>query len=227
MFRALCVAAAIACAGVGCAPEVQSGSSGGGSGEPSVCDDFLNEPGSSRVTVRLVNLTDTDVYLGNPNPGCGEYQAFDLRDAAGRDLVWMRDMCDFTCEDVMRSACGCPAFCPVAPVTLVAPQGAYEVVWSGTIFEPSSIPDVCLADPTCGTSSCLVERAPAAGELFLTATAWTGVEGRGCPQEPCGCTPDATGTCVVEGDVNVTGQPIRVVGKIDRVETSTVQIFFH
>lgn len=194
----------------GCGGNAGGGSGGGGdggSGGAGVCEAFVTEPAQTAVTVRIVNDTASDLYIGpEAAGGCGEVDPFSVQDAGGQPLGWRLQQCSFTCEMLQTGGCGCTADCPIPVVWRIVPGGALEVPWNGTVFTSETMPDECY-DASCGVGvSCLVEREPE-GALTLEAAAWSEVTGS-CGAS-CTCTPDGTGSCAIDsGDAVVGGNGI-------------------
>ena len=181
-------------------------------------------PAVTAVTVRLVNQTGKPLYLGQTQPGCGDGVSFTVKDGAGTVLHHALAICEPTCANMLQRSCACAADCAMPTVTLVADAGAASLVWKGSIYTATKMPAACYADGQCAASECLVEGAPPAGPLTFGASAYTTASG--CQQsDSCTCTPDASGTCQVEGASTVTGT------KLDATATwkgeASVDLVFH
>lgn len=201
-----------------------SGGGSGGTGGESVCTEYVTAPAQNPVTVRIVNQTANDLYIGpEAAGGCGQVDAFSVSDDGGNPVGWRLQACSFTCEELQKGACACAADCALPYVWRIAPAGALEVPWNGTIFTPETMPDECY-DASCGTGqTCSVEREPS-GALTLSATAWSEVTGS-CGAS-CTCTPDATGTCTIgSGDVAVAGTSATAQAQVDTV-SGTIELIF-
>lgn len=175
-----------------------SGGNGGDVCEAFVPPDVLVEP----VTVRLVNKTGANLYLGEKTWGCVSSLGFTIEDGNGQPLKPARFACELSCEHLQQGSCACVADCAEPVVTLVAPDGAYEVRWAGTVFETANMPAECFWDTTC-VAPCLVESAPPAQTLAFQSSGWNQIDcgESGCPT----CTPDASGTCTIPGYAIVDG----------------------
>jgi hypothetical protein len=219
------VCAVLSALHAGCDGSSGGGGGGdGGSGGASVCEAFVTDPPETAVTVRLVNNSLADLYVGPETAGgCGDVDAFTLQDADGQPVAWRLGQCGFTCEAVQTGACGCTADCQLPVVWRITAGGALEVPWNGTVFTQETMPDECY-DEGCGVGGpCAVERKPE-GKLLFQAAAWTEVTGT-CSGS-CTCTPDATGSCMIGmGDAAVGGTGIYVMEEVDMLG-STVELVF-
>jgi hypothetical protein len=216
-FSILTFASLLACF-TGCDGSVSSTGGGGSGGQgttmstgtANTCSEYTTPPPSaSPVTVRIVNNTKSNVYLGQQNAGCSSGPGYSIADASTKPLKPSRDACEFTCADEQKTSCACAADCAQPIVTLVAPGGHVDLTWQGSVFLSAMMPANCYADPNCTSSTCLVETAPPAGALTFGASAWT--MATGCGVAPCmDCTPDASGTCIMNantvGGTEIKGQ---------------------
>lgn len=224
----LLVLSALLCAAtstlqVGCGGNV-GGTGGDGGGGGDVCAAFATDPPTASVTVRVLNNTENDLYIGPETAGgCGHTEPFSLEDADGKALRWRLQNCDFTCEMLQTDACGCTTECELPAVWRIAPGGALSVDWNRVVFTTETMPDGCY-DPGCGIGQeCAVPREPS-GELTFLASAWSEVGGD-CGGE-CTCTPDAGGSCTIGmGEATVAGSVITTSTKVSEV-ASTVDIVF-
>lgn len=207
----------------------------------SACDAFQPDTVAGvKVKVRLVNQTGHDLFFDFPQSHpfiCGGL-AFALTDAVGNVVNWAGGgPCEFTCEGLMNDSCQCVGVsCASFPITRVVPGGTYEAaVWNGLIFRSATLPDGCAstacsaAQPGKPRGHCLLETAPSAGELTLTATAYPAIQG--CGTTPlCTCTPGPTGACdlrISDFGGSGSGPPVQAKATLASVTATTVDIVFH
>jgi hypothetical protein len=206
-----------------CGADVTTTNGGGGGGD--VCAPFTAAPpAAATVTVRLVNRTGNAIYLGQTSAGCDDGVEFTLTDGAGAVLVHDLDVCESTCARLRERSCACAADCALPSAWLVAPYGARTIEWAGTVFRTTTMPASCHSDPQCASAPCFVEELPPAGPLTMAAVAYT--EGGPCPNGgSCTCTPDASGSCRIDGATTVGGS------RLDATATwkgeASVEIVFH
>ncbi len=196
----------------------------GGTGGQDACSAFVTDPPTTAVTVRIVNNTAADLFIGPETPGgCGQIDPFSLDDA-GQPVTWQLDSCTFTCEALQKGQCACAADCALPFVWRIAAGGVLEVPWDGIVFPTETMPDTCY-DAMCGAGqACFVPREPS-GPLTFTATAWTEVSGT-CGGGACTCTPDANGTCAISmGEAVVAGTGVFQSTEVDTLG-ATVDITF-
>jgi len=187
-------------------------SSSGGTGGSAPCSDFTPPPpGGTPITVRLVNKTTGNVYLGETTAGCSTSIGFTLEDAKMATLKPSRDICEFTCAELQQGSCACPAGCAAPIVTLVGPGQHYDVGWPGTIFVSEDMPAKCYQDMICvNGGGCLVEQAPPMETLTMRASAWSMAVCPGNPGQTCvDCVPGFSGSCIVPGAQTVGGTEIK------------------
>jgi len=193
------------------------GSTGGSPGDGGTtdaatlsCSDFApSAPPTAPTTVRVVNSTGGNVFLGPTTPACEFQIGFTLEDSGGKPLKIVQNSCDFRCGDLQdpsSSSCTCDPSCTGSPITLLKDGAHFDLGWPGTVFEIEKMPTKCFADSTCAGTPCIVETVPPAGPLTVTVAAYTAPA---CSSGPCTlCTPGATGNCTVFGATNVTGTKI-------------------
>lgn len=185
-----------------------SSSTSSSSSGPS-CQDFTPPPPTKTpVTVRLVNKKTTNVFLGQTSPTCAVDLGFTLEDGAMKQLKPSRDVCEFTCEELQEGSCACPAGCAAPIVTLLAPNGHYDIGWPGTVFDSAQMPASCFMDPSCAQSACLIEKTPPAGPLTMKASAFSMPLGCADPNQ-CSCTPSPSGNCTVFNATTVGGAEVK------------------
>lgn len=173
--------------------------------------------------MRLVNKSNSNVYLGQPSPGCSVNLGFTLEDANMTALKPSRDDCEFTCEELQQGSCACPAGCAAPVVTLLAPSGHYDIGWPGTVFDSAQMPSQCFQDQSCSQSPCLLEKSAPAGPLTMKSSAWS--MAMGCPNGTCfDCTPSAAGNCTLFGATSVGGTEIKA--EVKWMGESLVEIDF-
>ncbi|MFT3769196.1 MAG: hypothetical protein QM820_27470 [Minicystis sp.] len=210
--------------GSGTSTSSSSGGDGGaGAGKP--CEDYPTPPpATTPVTIRLVNKSANNVYLGEKTPSCATNLGFTLEDASANQLKPSRDVCEFTCGELQSGACGCPANCAAPIVTLLAPNGHYDIGWPATVFEAIAMPKSCYQDPTCDTGTCLNEVTPPTGPLTMKASAFS--MAAGCPGGTCqDCTPGTQGNCTVNTATMVSGTEVK--GTVQWNGEGLVEIDFH
>lgn len=202
-----------------------SGASGGSGGDDGkgggYCDVPPDLPGPN-VTVRLVNKTGQNLYLGDPQQSCDSYRAFEVVTGDGKTLKSSLGSCEFTCSDLLAGQCQCAADCAAPVVTLLAADGVYTAQWDGSIFSSASLNTGC-ATNGCSDGACIYQE-PATGPLGLVGGAYLDV--MGCDPGPCSCTPDANGTCLLDYPATVTGTKITASATITQVTATTVDIVF-
>jgi hypothetical protein len=184
------------------------GGDGGGGGLTEDCSEFEATPGAPLlpVTLRFVNQTGADLFLGPTEPGCGDYLPYSLADRTGEPLKPTLDSCEFECHSLLSGGCGCPAICAQVPVVRITENGSYDLVWAGAIYDALTMPAACYADESCAGTACFRATMPPSGDLTFTGTAHP--ELSGCDAPPCTCTPDASGSCTIDGVTEVSGTPI-------------------
>jgi hypothetical protein len=167
---------------------------GGNVGGAANCDAFENET-ATPVPVRLVNHTNADIFVqANDDQHCGPLP-FLIQDPQGNHLTWTnKGLCNPTCEDTM---CVCTATCAAAPATRVTPQGSVTIQWKGVVREERTLAAGCLpAGGFCNPgATCEAEVVPKQFPLTFVGTAWTAAD---CGGNACTCTPDASGSCVID-----------------------------
>jgi hypothetical protein len=186
-----------------CGPEV--GGSGGSGGGENACEDFRppDTPPWTPVKVRFRNEGSQALFL-SAGQGCAGDPAFAL-ESGGQELRWQLGGCGLTCADLQENGCACAADCALPQVFRVEPGGFHEVTWSGAHFVDAAMPASCFADPGCAGSCPREEEAPH-GTISIRGVLWDSATG--CTLSSCSCTPDANGSCQVDGPAMVDGQSI-------------------
>lgn len=204
----------------GCGSSVSDGTGGGGGegggegGGPDVCESYEDPPqlGAPQrsVTVRFVNDSAADLFLGAVEPGCGVYIPYAL-ERAGVSVKPSLDICEFSCGQMMDGQCACPAACAMPQITRIVPGGSFEALWGGMDYEPASLPPLCQADG-CGGACYLPALAQGAYTVLGTAHPELG----DCiPNDTCDCQPDASGSCTFSTTMGVAGTPIEASATYD------------
>jgi hypothetical protein len=194
--------------GDGTGGDASGGTGGDGTGGDGqlVCSDYLEPYATNPASVRLVNNTSSDIYVGKTAASCKFEIGFGLVDAEDAPYRLVRDDCEFTCKDMQDGDCLCtPGVCDASVVTKIAPGGHWDVGWPGTILTDPEMPAGCFDTASCAPKSCVNEvLAPTSGAT-LKAFAWS--EPKGCPDDNCSsCTPGyPTYTCTVPGADHVGG----------------------
>jgi hypothetical protein len=188
------------------------GAAGAPDSAPVVCSDYAPGPPPTKpATVRLVNGTTHNIYLGSPAQACEYHFDFQLFDGQS-ELQPSRDACAHTCEEIQQSGCDCSIPC-VSIVTLVSPGKHFDVGWPGTVFSTAEMPAQCAPDASCNgrAQTCLIEEAAPAVALTIRATAYTDKE---CDAGQCfDCTTGVSGSCIVTGAVRTKGTALLATGE--------------
>lgn len=185
--------------GVIALPGCGDGGSGASSGGQDDCASYIVEPTRDPVKVTIHNTSKSNLYLGDPTPsGCANEPEFSLKSSDGSELTWALPACALTCAQAQQGSCACAADCAAPFVRLLAPGASYEITWAGTVFTSKQMPTACYKEASCAQSGgCLEEEEPPSGTLTFAVSAWTEVM---CNSgATCACTPDATGTCIIDG----------------------------
>lgn len=185
----------------------QGGNSVGGAGGGTVvaqCDALRHDEEPPPVTVRLVNHTASDIYIGDAPGVCnGSPPPYTIVDPQGTALDFLNPTpCGWTCEQAGCTAgCTTTATCLQHHATRVAPNATLELAWRGTVLEERKLPAACLGGAC--EQTCVAWIKPPAVPLTFTGTVWTEMA---CEfGMACGCTPDASGTCSADyGEVSGT-----------------------
>jgi hypothetical protein len=165
------------------------------------------------------------VYLGGGS-GCGPIPLFALRGPDGAALTWARGDCTFECSELMDISADCPAICQIPPVVLIAPGGTYEIPWSGTVLRSVDMPGTCTYESTSGTVSCLMEEEAPQGDLQLLAVAGSEAMLSDCGAADCSCTPDVSGSCVIDSGGTVSGEAVEASATLASPGETSVDIVF-
>jgi hypothetical protein len=152
-----------------------------------VCSAFADEAGSGPVTVRVVNDSPQDIYLGST---CG---AADYTIVGADQQAWNNQLfCALTCEELQTQP---PILCGAcAPTALLVPAYASrEFSWSGTSVTVGEMPAQCWFD-SMGLTTCGRDIAAPAQQYQVVLGGYAGCDdGTGAP-----CTCDDTGSCYGE-----------------------------
>jgi hypothetical protein len=179
-------------------------------GETVDCEGFADAPVDGPVSVVIRNDTGAPLFLGDDD-ACSYNIELELADADGQPLVWRGDgLCMFTCEHLQQSGAGCPAICPIPPLVYIEPGGSYTDEWTGRYREERVMPESCWLEPDySGTGRCDQLITAPDGDYRLTARAWTALDN--CDADPCLCTPDPSGSCLIDsmGSASVTTSTAR------------------
>lgn len=219
------VAAVVAPLFTACGSSTDLGRGGAGGGTGAVdCSALRKNAETKPVAVRLVNNTAADVFFGDAPGSCDASSApYDIEDAQGQPVPWQnKATCGFTCNEANCTApCTTTATCPPHRATRVAPGATAELTWNGAVVEARTLPASCFGGSCSSEVECVSWVAPEAGTLTFKGTVWTGMK---CQTDPCGCTPDASGTClVVNGET--TGSQLHAVGTFIPGSTSVYLTF--
>ncbi|MFO0549037.1 MAG: hypothetical protein U0271_11660 [Polyangiaceae bacterium] len=203
---ALAISAVVAL--TGCGSEVSTGGAGGqgGNGGGDSCSIFhgAEEP-VELVNLTVVNHSANPIYLGDTQQGCGTPLLYSAETLSGDPVKTVMQACELTCSDLAQSSCGCAADCAIPTVIMILPNGSYSMTWARSVFEPTSMPLACYADPDCYSDTCL-EGKDATAALRFSVAAYP--ELGDCSQAICDCDPGTVGSCVVDGATIVGGAPV-------------------
>jgi hypothetical protein len=208
--------------GGGGATTTSSTGTGGTGGTPEPCTDFIVAPPNlPPVTVRVVNATSADVYLGPSQADCGYEIGFSLTDASGAALKPNKGHCEFSCADMQLGHCACPPGCVVPDIVKLVAGKHYDILWPRTVFQGATMPGSCY-DKTCTAAACYMEKA-AQGPLTVKVSGYAGVH---CASGACAdCTADSSGSCSVPDADHTSGteHPATVAWNNDDMVTLTLQ----
>ena len=166
-----------------------SGSTSAGTG--GVCDGFEDAYGPE-VMVKITNTSDAPVYLAVDM--CDTSVARDLYDAATDMVVPAFTDCA-TCETAVQGSCECPGPpCFLAAGMRIDPASSLDLTVGATRYDTLEIPAQCVGSDLCGPT-CQQAAPLSDGAYFVRVQAAKAVD---CNGQPCDCTPDQTGTCLVE-----------------------------
>ncbi|MEZ4442914.1 MAG: hypothetical protein R3B72_27715 [Polyangiaceae bacterium] len=160
---------------------------------PNDCESFLDATSSQSVTVTVRNDGPDAIYL--LGTGCSATVDLELLDDAGDPLPLVAGSCTFSCEDLQETSAICDAACAAPPAIMIAPGGSYALSWNGIYGEEAEMPDSCYADPQSAPDSCLQRIAAPAGNYGFSVTTATSIT---CADSTCTCTPDASGSCLID-----------------------------
>lgn len=206
--------------------EDDGGSGGNGSGgHGTACEGFEDTAERADVTVSIRNTTGEPIYL----TGFGCEADIDLRlyDADEQPIDFRAGACHFTCEELQQSEAICAAGCASPPIVMIAPGGAYDLAWDGTIHLPEAMPESCYLNPEYATPSCDRRTLAPAAAYQLEVSAY---DDSWCPLDQpgaCSCTPDASGSCLLDqfyGEITGEGRPGRT--SIDFPSETRAEIVF-
>lgn len=207
--------------GTGGTTTTSSTGTGGSGGTPVPCTDFVVTPPSlPPVTVRVVNATTGDLYLGPAQVECGYQIGFTLTDASGKDVKPAKGHCEFSCKDMQLGHCACTPNCVVPDIVKLVAGKRYDILWPRTVFEGATMPGACY-DQTCTAETCFMEKA-AQSPLTVKVSGYSGVH---CASGACAdCTPDASGSCSVPDADHTSGtaHPATVTWNNDDTVTLTL-----
>jgi hypothetical protein len=205
--------------GTGTGTGASASASGAGGDAANACPDLpADEPSAGPVEVRIRNGRAAPVYIGGSANACENVPPgatdpigyFDLTNAAGESVAIGGRSEAFFCASLREAACGCEAVDCVAPAALkIAPGATYTYTWSGAAFDFIEAPEGC-QDGCCASTQlgCSLQRAVQAGDLTVSVAASEPGDDTVCGSVDCGCTPDASGYCFIQGAIALGFLPV-------------------
>lgn len=193
---------------------------GGGAGGATGCSAFADAPAPpGGMTIRLENARTAPIYLGG-GANCAPAPLYSLEGPTGA-LALDASNCGSTCQDLQQHGTYCTGGCQQPLGVRIDPGGHYDASWSGVTYQPETMPASCYWDPGSATASCDRQILPDAGSYSALASAATGVT---CSNATCSCTPDASGSCQIQG-ATLSGTKLSAKASFD-YPTSLVTVIF-
>lgn len=215
--------------GTGGATNSTGGTGGktGGAGGAIDCAALRADEEATGVAVRVVNHTAADIFIQyDTNPFACSSSGYTVTSPSHEMLFTSLGVCGTTCATYSDMVtCTVTYTCAISEVTRIAPQGVFTMPWGGTVLEQKQLPHACFSagGSPGATTNCQAFVKPKELPLTFTSTVGTAVTCNG--SGACTCTPDANGTCTVEGSYQAGGTMLSAQGTYNAGD-STIDIVF-
>ena len=150
------------------------------------------------IPVHIKNLRTTDILVGDPMKPCRLMPFFFVGAGGDPPPVWSPSPPSMvpSCDSLMSNgACSGDAQCLPPVLARIVPGGTYTTTWAGFDWNSDAMPGSCYANPTCNSTICWYPRTSGGSRNVDVEVASMPL----CGGSPCTCTPDASGSCEVQG----------------------------